>query len=107
MLGDRLYLVWNYGKTHLVLGGLYNLACAAAFSRAFSPMLAVDGFIIKGVVAALVFYLISQFRSKDSVFFYINLGLSRRKLDVAVLVIDFSFYIILMIAASLVAHLTV
>lgn len=62
MLADRLYLIWNYGKTHFLLGGLYNLACAAVVLSAFSVAVIVDALIIKAVVAALIFYLISQFR---------------------------------------------
>ena len=103
MLGERLYLVWNYGKAQIVLGGVYNLACAAALASSFSPQLAVDAVIIKVVMTAILYYLISQFKTKDGIFFYINLGFSLRRLDLAVLAIDFAAYIILVIIASLIA----
>lgn len=105
MLADRLYLIWNYGKTMFILGGIYNLACAAAVYSSFSLAVIVDAFIIKAVVAALIFYLISQFRKRDDIFFYINLGYSKRGLDITVLAIDFAFYIILMVCVSLIAPL--
>ncbi|MBQ1683150.1 MAG: hypothetical protein II071_02625 [Bacteroidales bacterium] len=37
-----------------------------------------------------------QFRDRDAIFFYINLGLSRRKLLVSVILIDFLALAILM-----------
>ncbi|MBQ2544110.1 MAG: hypothetical protein II556_04095 [Bacteroidales bacterium] len=37
-----------------------------------------------------------QFRDRDAIFFYINLGLSRRKLLVSVILIDFMALAILM-----------
>ena len=103
MLGKRLYLVWNYGKAQLVLGGLFNLALAAALASSFSAQLAVDALIIKVVMTAVIYYLVSQFSKKDGIFFYINLGFSRRKLDLTVIAIDFSFYVLLSIIAALIA----
>ena len=49
----------------------------------------VNVFIIKAVVYAITYYLVTQFRKKDGVFFYINLGLSDRKLQLSVLLVDF------------------
>ena len=103
MLGKRLYLVWNYGKAQIVLGGVYNLACAAALASRFSLQLVVDAFIIKVAVTALLYYLVSQFSSRDGIFFYINLGFTKRKLDLTVFAIDFAAYIILVVIAALIA----
>jgi len=49
----------------------------------------VDAFILKAIVSALTYYLTKQFQNRDAIFFYINLGLSRRKLQLSVVLIDY------------------
>ncbi len=56
----------------------------------------VDSFILKGVLMAITLYLVKQFRDRDAIFFYINLGLSRRKLLISVVLIDFLSLAVLM-----------
>ena len=56
----------------------------------------VDSFILKGVLMAITLYLVKQFRDRDAIFFYINLGLSRRKLLISVILIDFLSLAVLM-----------
>ena len=43
-----------------------------------------------------------QFRDRDAIFFYINLGLSRRRLLVSVILVDFLFLAILMVIMLLI-----
>ena len=56
----------------------------------------VDSFILKGVLMAVTLFLVKQFRDRDAIFFYINLGLSRRKLLISVILIDFLSLAVLM-----------
>ena len=56
----------------------------------------VDSFILKGGLMAITLHLVKQFRDRDAIFFYINLGLSRRKLLISVILIDFLALAILM-----------
>ena len=56
----------------------------------------VDSFILKGVLMAITLNLVKQFRDRDAIFFYINLGLSRRKLLISVVLIDFLSLAVLM-----------
>ncbi len=56
----------------------------------------VDSFILKGVLIAVTLFLVKQFRDRDAIFFYINLGLSRRKLLISVILIDFLSLAVLM-----------
>ena len=48
------------------------------------------------MVTAITVYLVKQFRDRDAIFFYINLGLSRRKLLTSVILIDFLALAVLM-----------
>ena len=88
-LRDRISLTWRYGKVIFLLGGVYNLVCAGFQSGGFSYAFMVDSFIIKAVLTAITLYLMKQFRDRDAIFFYINLGLSRRKLQISVILADF------------------
>ena len=95
-LRDRISLTWRYGKGLFLIGAVYNLVCAGFQSGGFSYTFMVDSFIIKTVVTAITLFLMKQFRDRDAIFFYINLGLSRRKLLVSVILIDFLSLAILM-----------
>lgn len=88
-------LVLMYGKWILLAGGLYNLVCAAFLAGAFSYMGLVDAFVLKILFTAIVLYLHRQFEDRDAVFFYVNLGLSRKRLMTATLSMDFGFLLFL------------
>ncbi|MBR6883897.1 MAG: hypothetical protein IKN06_13145, partial [Bacteroidales bacterium] len=61
----------------------------------------VVAFILKTLFTAVVLYLHRQFEDRDAVFFYINLGLSRKRLMAATLSIDFEFLLLLEILITL------
>lgn len=86
---DRISLIWNYGKAQFIVGGLYNAVCTLLLASGFSYGFFVDAFIVKVVIYAITLFLVLQFRNRDAIFFYINLGLSRRKLQLSVLAMDF------------------
>ena len=88
-LRDRIYLTWSYGKAQLLLGGIYNLACTMLLAHGIVYTLLVDVFILKAVFTAILLYLVNNFRNPGTCFFYINLGLSRRRLTVSIVLIDF------------------
>ena len=88
-LRDRISLTWRYGKGIFLIGAVYNLVCAGLQTLGFSYTFMVDSFILKGVLMAITLYLVKQLRDRDAIFFYINLGLSRRKLQANVILADF------------------
>ena len=88
-LRDRISLTWRYGKTQLLIGAVYNLVCMNFLLNGISYTFFVDCFIVKAVVTAITLYLVSIFQDRDAIFFYINLGLSRRKLQISVILADF------------------
>lgn len=95
-LRDRISLTWCYGKGIFIIGAVYNLVCAGFQTLGFSYTFMVDSFILKGGLLAITLYLVKQFRDRDAIFFYINLGLSRRKLLASVILIDFLALAVLM-----------
>lgn len=100
-IGRNIVLVWMYGKWIILAGGLFNLACTAFLAWAFSYAGLVVAFILKMLFTAVVLYLHHQFEDRDAVFFYINLGLSRKRLMAAVLSIDFGLLLLLEILIAL------
>lgn len=95
-LRDRISLTWRYGKGIFLIGAVYNLVCAGFQTLGFSYTFMVDSFILKVALLAITMFLVKQFRDRDAIFFYINLGLSRRKLLVSVILIDFLSLAVLM-----------
>ena len=100
---DRISLIWNYGKAQFIVGCLYNVFCTLLLASGFSYSLFVDAFILKVVVYAVTLFLALQFRNRDAIFFYINLGLSRRKLQLSVLAVDF-LVLVIMLTTVLLIH---
>lgn len=88
-LRDRISLTLRYGRAQLVVGAVYNLVCMRFLLMEISYTFFVDCFIFKVFVTAPILYLTSKFRDRDAIFFYINLGLSRRKLEISVILADF------------------
>ena len=95
-LRDRISLTLRFGKALFLIGAVYNVVCAGFQAGGFSYAYMVDSFIIKAVVTAIAVYLMNQFRDRDAIFFYVNLGLSRRKLLFSVILADFLALAILM-----------
>ena len=86
---ERFRLTLGSGAGLLVLGGLFNAVCAVLLSAGFFYGAILITFILKVGVTAVSMYLKRQFESRDSVFFYINLGLSRRRMLTTVLAVDY------------------
>ena len=86
---ERFRLTLGYGAGLLVLGGLFNAVCAVLLSAGFFYGAILITLILKAGVTAVSLYLKRQFESRDSVFFYINLGLNRRRMLTTVLTVDY------------------
>ena len=56
-----------------------------------------EAMVLKGGGTAVSLYLTRQFENRDAVFFYINLGLSRRRMLATVLAVDYLVWIALVV----------
>lgn len=99
---EKVLLTAGYGKGLLAMGGLFNVVCATLLASAFSYAGVVLSFLLKGAFTAVVLYLWMQFQKRDAIFFYINLGLTRRGMLTAVLVADFLMLAVLLTIVMLV-----
>ena len=95
-LGDRITLTWRFGKGLFLIGAVFNAVCARFQASEFSYPFLIDSFIVKVVITAVAVYLTNQFRDRDAIFFYINLGLSRRKLNASIILADFLLLAVIM-----------
>ena len=100
---DRISLTLRYGKAQLLIGAVYNLVCMNFLLSGISYTFFVDCFIVKVLVTALTMYLASKFRDRDAIFFYINLSLSRGKLQFSVVLAD-SLMLAILLTSVLVFH---
>ena len=82
---DRIRLTLEYGAGLLVLGGLFNAVCAVFLSS----VLIFESLLLKVGITVASLYLNWQFENRDAVFFYINLGLNRRRMLATVLAVDY------------------
>ena len=94
-LRERISLTWRYSKAQLLIGAVYNLVCMNFLLSGISYAFFVNCFIVKVPLTAVTLYLTNKFRDRDAIFFYINLGLSRRKLQISVILADFLMLVIL------------
>ena len=93
----RIRLMMGYGAGLLVLGGLFNAVCAVLLSAGFFYGAIVITLILKAGVTAMSLYLMRQFENRDTVFFYINLGLSRRRMLKTVLAVDYLVWVAIIV----------
>lgn len=101
-VADRISLVWRYGRLHFLLGAVYDVLCILLLISDFSYSFFVDAFILKALFTAITMYLVNMFQNKDSIFFYINLGLSKRKLQMMTITADFLLFAVLQLVVLLI-----
>ena len=93
---EKIRLTLGYGAGLLVLGGLFNAVSATLLSMSFFSSGIFLSLILKAGVTAVSLYLNRQFENRDAVYFYINLGLSRRRMLTTVLAVDYLVWAALM-----------
>jgi len=96
-LKNHIALLWNYGKLFFLLGALFNLVCVTTLSAFFSYSGLVFAVILKVLFTTAVWYLHHLLEGRDGIFFYINLGIGRKKLTVETLSADFLFLVFLLV----------
>ena len=86
---DRVRLSFSYGWVLLFCGALFNVVCGLLLATSFAFSWIDICLLFKLSCTAVVLYLMRQFEHRDAVFFYINLGLTRRRMLATVLAADF------------------
>lgn len=92
---DRVRVTISYGWVLLFCGALFNVVCGLLLATSFIYSGIVLSLILKLLCTGVMLYLQRQFEHRDAVFFYINLGLTRRRMLATVLAIDFLVWAIM------------
>ena len=86
---DRVRLTLSYGWVLLFCGALFNVVCGLLLATSFIYSGILLSLILKLLCTGVLLYLQRQFEHRDAVYFYINLGLTRRRMLATVLAIDY------------------
>lgn len=92
---DRVRLSFSYGWVLLFCGALFNIVCGLLLASSPAFSLIDICLLFKLFCMGIVLFLKRQFEHRDAVFFYINLGLTRRRMLATVLAADFLVWAIM------------
>lgn len=92
---DRARLSFSYGWVLLICGALFNVVCGLLLATSFIYSGIVLSLILKVLGTGVMLYLQRQFEHRDDVFFYINLGLTRRRMLAETLTFDYLVWVLI------------
>ena len=99
---DKIRLSGRFGKTSYVISAIVSIAMIAYV--VYAPMAMPACFLLKLLSIPCVWYLRSSPTRGLSVYFYINLGISRREYWLIPLVVEFVAFFVLLIIACIVGY---
>lgn len=91
----KIILSHKFGRVIYIISGLLNLSASA--SVVFAPELMPEFIILKALSIPVVLYLFKTLREDTSIYYYINMGISRKEYYEIPVVIDSIIFILLMI----------
>ena len=93
----RIRLSGRYGAALYVVSGAVTLA-ATVWVICFPSSLSVC-LILKSLSVSVILYLFHSFRKETSIYFYINLGISRSEYYLIPIIVEFVAFALMMIIA--------
>lgn len=101
-LWGKIRLSGKFGKATYVISAIITSAMVGYV--VFYPTMASVCFLLKLFSLPSVWYLRSVTTKGLAVYFYLNLGISRREYWLVPIVVEFVAFVVLMIAASIIGH---
>ena len=101
-LKDRIALTCRYSKALILVGAVFDYVCLKYLAGGISYSFIVDIFLVKTFITAVVLFLMKEFRGRDAVFFYINLGLSGQRMVLWTVLADYLLLAILIAAICII-----
>lgn len=93
----KIRLSGKYGTALYAVSGVVTLAASALVVS--SPSSISVCVLLKSLSVPIILYLFHSFRKETSIYFYINLGISRNELSLIPIVVEFFAFVLLMIIA--------
>ena len=94
---DRVRLTVSYGWVLLVCGALFNIASGVLLATSLGYSGIDISLLFKLLCTGVLLYLQRQFEHRDAVFFYINLGLTRRRMLAEAVAMDYLAWALMII----------
>lgn len=97
-LFQKIRLSGKFGKTYYVISGIMSLVASALVLSI--PATIPICILLKLLSIPVILYLFISFQKGMSIFFYINLGISRIEYYAIPVVMEFMFFVLMMIVCG-------
>ena len=101
-LFKKIALSGRFGKPVYIISGILSLAMAAVVF--FHPMAIPLCLLIKIFSIPVIFYLYFQLSGDQGMYFYLNLGISRKEFFIIPFVVEFIAFVLLLILTGYLGH---
>ncbi len=91
----KIRLSWKYGTALYAVSSVVTLAAAALVVG--SPSSISLCVLLKSLSVTVILYLFHSFRKETSIYFYINLGISRNEYFLIPIVVELAAFVLIMI----------
>lgn len=99
---EKIRLSRKFGKTTYVISAILTVAMAVFV--VFDPMMIPTVIIIKILSVPVIYYLGTAMEKGLRMYFYINLGISRREFLVIPTVVEFLAFVVLMVITGIIGY---
>ncbi len=99
---EKIRLSWRWGRAVYIMSAVLSLALVSVVLR--SPVSIPFCLIIKAASIPVIHYLNLSFTKGLGIYFYLNLGISRREYHAIPFVLDFTAFIILITITGVIGY---
>ena len=99
---DKIRLSRKFGKITYVISAILTVAMSSLV--VFEPLSVSTCIIIKLLSIPVIWYLSSNLTRSLGVYFYLNLGISRKEYWLIPFVVEFVAFVVLMVVSSIIGY---
>ncbi len=99
---SKIRLSWNYGRIVYLISAVLTVSMSAL--AVYRPVTIAFSFIIKILSIPIIHYLNVEMTKGLGIYYYLNLGISRREYYSIPFIVEFIFYIILITISGLIGY---
>lgn len=99
---QKIKLSWRFGKGLYIISLLLTLAASALV--VCEPAAIPECMLLKLLSVPVLLYLFTAFQKGLSIYFYLNLGISRKEYYAIPLTVEFIFFVICMIVTGFIGY---
>ena len=101
-LWSKIRLSWRFGRLTYVISAIITLASASIVLA--DPFALPACLLIKAFSIPVILYLFSTFSRNIGIYFYLNLGISRREYYLIPFVVEFVAFVLIMVICSMIGY---